>query len=300
MKKIGAGILVLLLKLGPKFFSLFIKLIKSAKIVKGALATGTFIGYAYMFNWQFALLILVSIFIHEMGHIYAMKKIGMKTKGIYFIPFLGAAAVADDMFKQRKDECYVALMGPIWGLGTAIILAGIYFFTKINFFGGAAAWVALVNLFNLLPVNPLDGGRVFKSVVISIHSWVGLFLLGLTVVVCILLAVKTGMGIFAFLGIIGFLDFLVERWRIRNVSKRMLRNMEKYTAYKLDGNEVEADISMTLLKKDLPNMPPVKLEYKEMAMYTAIYLGLTVIMWSLMILMSHIPGVDMAMKMLAQ
>jgi Zn-dependent protease len=212
MKKIGAGVITFFLKVVPKF-------LKTGKAIKMLLIAGSFTGYAYLFNWKFALLILVSIFIHELGHIYAMKRCGMKTRGIYFIPFFGAAAVSEDQFKTRDDECYIALMGPLWGLGTSLIVLGIYLISGIQWFGGAAAWIALVNLFNLLPISPLDGGRVFKSIVISINGYFGLSVMLLIVGGAIVAAFKFEIVLFAILGIIGLLEFLFERHKLLKVTK---------------------------------------------------------------------------------
>ena len=84
-----------------------------------------------------------------------MKQYGMKTRGIYLIPLLGAAAVAEDNFPSRRAEATTALAGPLTG---AVLAAGTglaYFATRDGAFAAAAAWMALINLFNLLPVVPL-------------------------------------------------------------------------------------------------------------------------------------------------
>lgn len=316
MKK-NIGFLTFVIKISSKLLSLFLKLIKSSKVIKGVFAVGSFIGYTYLFTWQFAALILVSTFIHEMGHIYAMKKVGLKTKGIYFIPFLGAAAIANNYFKSRHDECYIALMGPLWGFGTAVITVIIYFITKIEFFGAASAWISLVNLFNLLPINPLDGGRVFKSVVMSINGLFGLIMLGITVFICIFIAFNTGLILFGFLALVGLFEFLIERWKMIKVQRKWKETFELYKKAEFTDKEilqikniygytVAHDITEKIkkflksqidkLEKDLP---PVKLTYYQMGKWIILYIMLTAILWILMYYMSHIPGVELAKSLMS-
>ena len=72
-------------KLGSKFI---LPLLKSAKFAKFGLAGLSLAGYTYLYTWQFALFIMVSLFCHEFGHALAMRLSGLRVKGIYFIPFL--------------------------------------------------------------------------------------------------------------------------------------------------------------------------------------------------------------------
>lgn len=336
MKKLGAGFIALLIKLGPKLLSVGTKLLKSAKVVKGTLAVAAFASYAYLFTWQFAVIIIVSTFIHELGHIYAMKRTGMTTKGVYFIPFIGAAAVGDGMFPSRKDECYIALMGPLWGLGTAAIIGCLYFATGIQFLGAAAGWVALVNLFNLLPINPLDGGRVFKSIVISTNTWLGLGMMLFTVAVCIILAINSSLVLFAFLGTVGLLEFLMERWRFKKAIPKYveesakLEKLEKinrvlekstdeevldlakslefreqiqycmWSAYMIRGTFKDIHEQQLTEVEELKKMlPPEKLTIKQMVKWGLLYLLLTAVLWMFLNLMAHIPGVDIAKDLMA-
>ena len=120
---------------------------------------------------------MLLLIVHESGHVWAMKKSGMKTKGIYFIPLLGGMAVTDEMFPDRKTEAFVAIMGPIWGLALSVMALGLWYLSGWPHFAVAAAWMATVNLFNLLPINPLDGGRILKSITFSVSSYLGIIFL---------------------------------------------------------------------------------------------------------------------------
>ena len=144
--------------------------VKAGKLL---LALASFAAYAFLFTWQFAVIIVGMLVIHECGHLRCMKHYGMKTRGIYLIPLLGAAAVAEDNFPSRRAEATIALAGPLTGAALAAGTGLVYFATRNGAFAAAAAWMALINLFNLLPVAPLDGGRVVKSITCSVGSRTG-------------------------------------------------------------------------------------------------------------------------------
>lgn len=210
LSNINFGIIALLIKILPKFLAVLTKLTKFFKFGKFGLAVVSVASYTYFFTWKFAIVIFVSILIHEYGHIWAMKRCGLKTKGIYFIPFIGAAAVTEESFKSRRDEAYIAIMGPIFGLILSIIVGIVYYGTKDTFFAATAGFMAMVNLFNLLPINPLDGGRMMKSVTFSINSKVGIGFLLLGIIVSILITYWTGILLFSLLLIIGTFELIHE------------------------------------------------------------------------------------------
>ena len=173
MRKFSKLLLGLLAKFGGKLLAIVIKLVKALKMGKVALAGLSFAAYASIFTWRFAFLLMGSIAFHELGHIWAMHRCGMKTRGIYFIPLFGAAAVSEEEFPSREVESFVALAGPVWGMSLALATAGIYLATQSPVYAATAGWMAMINLFNLLPINPLDGGRVAKSIFFSIHRDAG-------------------------------------------------------------------------------------------------------------------------------
>ena len=131
--------------------------------------------YSLIFSWEFAVALVLMIGVHECGHVYAMWRCGLKVKGIYFIPFVGGVAVSKGMAKTRWNNAYIALAGPVWGAALAVACAAAYRLTgeRWPFLGAMAAWGALINLFNLLPILPLDGGRVLASVAYSSSRGIG-------------------------------------------------------------------------------------------------------------------------------
>lgn len=210
MKKVRLGIVALAVKLGPKLVVVVGKLAKGLKLGKVGLAGVSAASYAYLFTWQFALMLMALIFIHECGHLWAMKHYGIKTKGVYFIPFFGGVAVAEGAVPSKSAEVVIAIMGPVWGLGLTLLSGAAYYATGLPIFAAAASWMALINLFNLFPVLPLDGGRILKAVAYSVHSTFGKVFMLLSLVAAGFMAFRFGIPIFAFLAMIATFELLSE------------------------------------------------------------------------------------------
>lgn len=232
---------------------------------------------------------MLMLFVHESGHIWAMKECGMKTKGIYFIPFLGGAAVADDEFPDRWSEVYVAIMGPVWGMILSAFTAGVYAITEIPLFAAAAAWMAMMNLFNLLPINPLDGGRIFKSIAFSVHSTLGMFFLGVGCILSGYIAIKIGFGLFFVLLVAGMVELLYE-WRI--VRKRRRELEQRRREEHVEQIQAGTPISPALVKDH--DLNGLELFY-SVCMFLAVATGL----WFLLISMEHVPGAEIAKNFLS-
>jgi len=206
-------------------FALGFKLFKSAKVVKVALAGASVAGYAWLFTFEFALMLIACLVIHEYGHVRAMQYFGIKTKGIYLIPFVGGLAVSDDKITTRWQDVVISLMGPAFGLITSVLGVVLYYATDMQIFAGVAVLSALLNLFNLLPILPLDGGHVLKSISFSMRSWVGLSICILGVLFGLWLSYTFGLMLLVFFLFIGALEIVFE-WRGRHFSH--LVPLDKY------------------------------------------------------------------------
>ena len=206
-------------------FALGFKLFKSAKVVKVALAGASVAGYAWLFTIEFALMLIACLVIHEYGHVRAMQYFGIKTKGIYLIPFVGGLAVSDDKITTRWQDVVISLMGPAFGLITSVLGVVLYYATDMQIFAGVAVLSALLNLFNLLPILPLDGGHVLKSISFSMRSWVGLSICILGVLFGLWLSYTFGLMLLVFFLFIGALEIVFE-WRGRHLSH--LVPLDKY------------------------------------------------------------------------
>ena len=197
--------------------SLGFKLFKSAKVIKVVLAGASVAAYSWLFSLQFALALLACLVFHEYGHIRAMKYFGMKTKGIYLIPFLGGLALSDEKINTRWQDVVISIMGPTFGLLLSIACLVAYWLTGNIFFAGLATFNALLNLFNLLPVLPLDGGHILKSISFSMNSIIGLVGTVAGALLGVYVSYSLGLALFGFLLLVGSLEIVFE-WRGRHQS----------------------------------------------------------------------------------
>ncbi|MCK2158525.1 site-2 protease family protein [Exiguobacterium sp. 17-1] len=126
--------------------------------------------YAQIFGVWFGVGLLYLLFIHEMGHLAAAKRLGFKTGPAIFVPFMGAVIGIKDTFRTPKQEAILAYGGPLAGLFSLIPLLIGYAVTGNEFWLVIFHLGALLNLFNLLPVSPLDGGRILAGLPIVV--WV--------------------------------------------------------------------------------------------------------------------------------
>jgi Zn-dependent protease len=188
------------------------KFLKAAQVVKVALMAASVAVYSVMFTLEFALALIGVLVFHEYGHLRAMKKCGLPTKGMYLIPFVGGLAVGD-MPKTRWQDVYISMMGPVFGLILTVAFYIVYLITGSHFAGLVASTSALLNLFNLIPVHPLDGGRVVKSLVFSGRNYLALVALLIISALCFVLAWKLGLYFITFFIVLGVIDILAG-WRV--------------------------------------------------------------------------------------
>lgn len=133
--------------------------------------------YAMLYGWKFAIALVYLIFVHEMGHVIAAKQKGIATSPAVFIPFAGAFIAMKDHPRDARTEAYLAYGGPLAGLLSFLPALPLYWWTHDPFWALVIYLGALINLFNLLPISPLDGGRIVS--VLSTKIWlIGLIVLG--------------------------------------------------------------------------------------------------------------------------
>nr|WP_315467458.1 site-2 protease family protein [uncultured Undibacterium sp.] len=197
--------------------SLGFKLLKSAKIIKVLLAGASLAAYSWLFSFQFAVALIACLMVHEYGHVRAMQYFGMKTKGIYIIPFLGGLALSDDKINTRWQDVTISIMGPVFGLLLSLVLMLVYWMTGNIFFAGLANFNALINLINLLPILPLDGGHILKSIGFSINGKFGLVAMAIGSAIGIFGSYTLGLSFLAFFMLIGTVEIAME-WKLRHQS----------------------------------------------------------------------------------
>ena len=119
--------------------------------------------YWSIWGWPFALGFVLSIYIHEMGHVAWLARYGIRASAPMFIPGLGAMVRMKEYPQTPGIDARVGLAGPLWGLGAVVAAWLAYLATGAEIWGAIAKVSAWVNLFNLLPIGPLDGGRGFRA-----------------------------------------------------------------------------------------------------------------------------------------
>jgi Zn-dependent protease len=166
--------------------------------------------YALLWSWWFAVGLVVLLFVHEMGHVLEARRQGLPVSAPMFIPFLGALITLKQLPDDVWREARVALAGPIVGTLGACVFWAIGAATDRDFFTAMAYVGFFLNLFNLLPIVPLDGGRA----VAALHP--AFWLVGLAGLVVLMILAPNPILILVL--IIGGME-LWNRWRHRGTEE---------------------------------------------------------------------------------
>jgi Zn-dependent protease len=126
--------------------------------------------YALIWGWRFAAGFVLLLFVHEMGHVIQLRREGIKATAPLFVPFLGAFVGMKQLPANAAAEARVGLAGPILGSLGCLVPLVLWKSTGDTFFEALAFTGFFLNLFNLLPVLPLDGGRAMAA--LSPWMWV--------------------------------------------------------------------------------------------------------------------------------
>jgi Zn-dependent protease len=152
-----------------KFLAIFL-LTKAKFLLLGLTKASTFFSmlaafgvYWTVFGGWFALGFVLSIYIHEMGHVSRLLRYGVPASAPLFLPGLGAVIRLRQEFTDPRQDARVGLAGPLWGLGAAAACAAVYAVSQQPIWAALARVGAWINLFNLMPIWQLDGGRAFRS-----------------------------------------------------------------------------------------------------------------------------------------
>jgi Zn-dependent protease len=167
--------------------------------------------YSLIFGWRFALLFLIMLAIHELGHYVVMRRLGVDASLPAFIPGLGALIFTKTMHTfSRYDQALVGIAGPFAGTAAAILFWVIGTLTQQPIWIAAAYTGFFLNLFNLLPVPPLDGSKVIQ--IISDRFWA----LGIVAFAALCWFVPTMRNPFVIIIVLLSLPSVGRAWRQRN------------------------------------------------------------------------------------
>ncbi|HEU6444771.1 MAG TPA: site-2 protease family protein [Gaiellaceae bacterium] len=120
--------------------------------------------YALFWGWKFAVGLVLLLFVHELGHYLEARRQGLNVSAPMFIPFLGAAILLRENPQNAWREALVAFGGPIVGTLGAAVVWFVGEQQNSEFLLALAFTGFFLNLFNLLPVVPLDGGRIAAAI----------------------------------------------------------------------------------------------------------------------------------------
>jgi Zn-dependent protease len=156
---LGAAVIAFLAKIKSIILLLpKVKLLATAGTMAVSVAA-----YGSIWGLSFAAGFVVLLLVHEMGHVIALRREGIRASAPMFIPFLGAVITARSLGDNALAEARVGLAGPILGsLGSAVCLV-VWLITGHDYWRALAYTGLFLNLFNLLPVVPLDGGRAMAA-----------------------------------------------------------------------------------------------------------------------------------------
>jgi Zn-dependent protease len=152
----AAGIGAIALLLATKLKFLLLGLTKASTF----LSMFAFFGvYWSIYGWPLALGLVISIYIHEMGHVAMLRRLGLASGAPLFIPGMGAVVMLKQHVADLLTDAKIGLAGPVWGLGAGLAALVMYFLTGAMIWFAIAQLTGFLNLFNLIPVWQLDGSR---------------------------------------------------------------------------------------------------------------------------------------------
>jgi Zn-dependent protease len=173
LKRIGsalAAIGLVLAMIGAKAKLLLVALPKLKLFSTSASMLVSIAAYQLIFGWLFSIGFVLLLLLHELGHVFQLRREGIKASAPMFIPFMGAVISAKSMGDDAAAEARVGLAGPILGSIATLVPLGIWLATGSDFWRALAFIGFFLNLFNLVPVLPLDGGRAMAA----LSPWVWL------------------------------------------------------------------------------------------------------------------------------
>lgn len=177
--------------------------------IKALLGSWTFllslVLYVAIFGWRFGLVILFVILAHELGHFAAFRAYGLPVRLPVFVPLLGAFT-AGEAPQDLEQDAYIALAGPLTGLGLAAACYALALTTADRFWFACADVSAFLNLFNMIPSPPFDGGRVIGAI------WPPLWIFGFVLFIGLAIVMHVPLIFVLLIGFIG-VPAMLRAWR---------------------------------------------------------------------------------------
>ena len=246
-----------------------------------SLALYLLIGYYIFPSYNILLLITLIVLIHELGHFVAMKFFRYNDLGIFFIPLLGAYVSGTKREVSQRESAIILLAGPLPGIAIGILF---YFLWQSDPYAGGIAGISyytisilfvILNLFNLLPVYPLDGGQLLNRVFLNEDNWLSRIFIFISIGLLTWFAWKSNFPVLFIFPLMMILRLFGER-KMTSIEKRIeAEGINTDLEYKNLPDEDYWKIRNILIReyppfKDVPPPPPYEFDEKEEKILTTI------------------------------
>lgn len=252
-------------------------------------------------HW-FAIVLVVSILVHEYGHYWWMGCEGIKKRDMMMVPPFGAVAISKEgWLGKRAVEARIALAGPVFGLLSLLMFVLLLVLTQEPVWAASAFLVCYINLFNLMPVAILDGGRVTKSLVVSVHPALetAFNVASVIFILAIFIFVSPIFGILIFFFWWSEFSFYRRARNFEHIEKPLLRSLEqlKGEVPLFKERYAPVDYFMTDLEKAEKKMQPLAnptlMSREEIVRCSILYIAVVGTYFTVLFRMAKLLGVPL-------
>jgi len=246
--------------------------------IKSLSSLAIFLVIGYFFfrqDWMLVLILTAVVIFHELGHFMAMKFYNYQDLGIFFIPLMGAYVSGKKQEISQKQSAVILLAGPIPGLILGFILHYIAIYQEIYFLEKVAWILIFLNVFNLLPVYPLDGGQLLHRLFLDDKNILGKIFVLLSAGLMIWLAISTHFYLLLFFPFMMISRMIGDVQHEKILKKIEAEGIELTKTYEEISAEEYWKIRNVLIKhypqlKDVNPSPPYEISTKEDQVITII------------------------------
>jgi stage IV sporulation protein FB len=176
--------------------------------------------YAIFRDLKSVIFLVIVILIHEMGHFVAMKIFGYNDVKMFFVPFLGAFVSGNAKEISLSKKAIMILAGPVPGIILGLICLWLFVVTRNTILYQFALLFLFLNVFNLLPVSPMDGGQLLETLYFHSSKIVQTIFIALSCIAIIYLAIQTGNYVLLIIVLL-LINRLRYLYRFDSIKKRL-------------------------------------------------------------------------------
>ena len=242
----------------------------------GSLALFLIVGYFFFRqNWAWLIVLTAVVVLHEMGHFLAMKFYNYKELGIFFIPLMGAYVSGKKHEVSQKQSAVILMAGPLPGILLGLLCHFIGIETDIYFFEKLALIFVFLNLLNLLPVYPLDGGQLLHRLFLDDYNILGKIFVVISAALMSWVAITSGFYPLLFFPFMMISRFIGDLQHEKIEKKIEAEGIDLMKSYEELTPEEYWRIRNSVIKyypqfKDVNPAPPYEISSKEEQIITAI------------------------------